>query len=348
MRGVGKGKSDVVGSDDGRRLHADGSGTEMSDASSSSSNTNNNKTCEIPLQAPSSPIEAPSFIPLAATEKQHRQTQSAKRAGAVAFCLVGHPRHFRHSPYTGLADSFRRNLLHAFAPEALNVVFAFPVLSGMHTKPEGGDINFTQPTLRHELGELIAALEYLGAMHVEFVEDACHDSSCSPRALNCTGFVLDQLMFQMSRWKRCDQVITAFEKRNKMVFDWVWRLRFDLIFNFPVPHMSLLHPDVVYVANWRPNQGWALSDFFFAVPRKFMAVLLNAVDLVRCEYAQDLEGQGANCRVFTGIECLLVGLLTRMHIAVDALPWHDGACVKSDFECPLSRWVLADARGVFS
>ena len=49
----------------------------------------------------------------------------------VAYCLVGHPRHFIFDPHIGIADAFRHHVLAATAADAYNFVFALPIITGV-------------------------------------------------------------------------------------------------------------------------------------------------------------------------------------------------------------------------
>lgn len=259
-----------------------------------------------------------------------------KDKAKLAFCLVGHPRHFRFDPSRGLADTIKRNVIEAFAEEAHTFVFAMPVLSGMQTNPE----LYTKP-MRAEL--LVDALEYVRAVKVQYVYDTCQNDSCSPRPLTCLGRDLSQQTWQMSRWKDCYHMIRDFEAKNEVVFDWVWKLRLDLYFNFPVPAMSSLHPTTVYTYPFPPGNGWTLIDIFFAVPRQHLATVFSAVDLVQCEDAAALRGEGGHCRTINRqgvwIHCLLAGLFARYEIPFEGLSFHDASCAKMDIECIESKWV---------
>ena len=84
-------------------------------------------------------------------------------------------------------------------------------------------------------------------------------------------------------------MVEEYERENQMLFDWVWKIRLDLFFNYPVPHVTLLDPARVYTANPRRQHGWSLVDLFFAVPRKYFHVVFGSVDLVQCEYAEEVD-----------------------------------------------------------
>ena len=101
----------------------------------------------------------------------------------VAYCLVGHPRHFMLDPRSGLASSFRRSVIQAFAPEALNFVFLLPILSGMQTNP----LAYTNET---KIEDLAASTDYLRPVHVSYIYDP--EGASSPRPLKCLGNNLDQ------------------------------------------------------------------------------------------------------------------------------------------------------------
>ena len=259
-----------------------------------------------------------------------------KDKAKVAFCLVGHPRHFRFEPSRGLADTIKRNVIEAFAEEAYTFVFAMPVISGMQTNPD----LYTKP-MRADV--LVDALEYVRAVKVQYVYDTCQNDSCSPRPLTCLGRDLSQQTWQMSRWKDCYHMIQDFEAKNEMFFDWVWKLRFDLYFNFPVPAMSSLHPHTVYTYPFPPDNGWTLIDIFFAVPRQYLATVFAAVDLVQCEDAAALTGEGGHCSTINQqgvwIHCLLAGLFAGYEIPFEGLSFHDVSCMKMDIECIESKWV---------
>jgi len=145
----------------------------------------------------------------------------------------------------------------------------------------------------------------------------------------------------MSRWQTCLKVITQYEARNNITFDWIWKLRLDLQFNFPVPHVSLLDPDLVYTNNWRARDAWSQIELFFLAPRKHADIVFNAVDLVECKHAVPLSGEGGRCQTSPWIECLLVGLLQHFGITFRVLPWQDADCQKSEIECLASKWVWA-------
>jgi hypothetical protein len=259
----------------------------------------------------------------------------------VAFCLVGHPRQFG----LDIAQKMKRNVINAFFPAAHNFVFALPVMSGMNTKSDfspacrngkcNNDVIFTGST---DADDIADALEYLRAVQVGFVYDTCQDHSCSPRILNCSGYSMSQGTFQMTRWKGCSSMISAFERKNEVVFDWVWKLRFDLVFNHPVPHVSILDSQFVYAT----NMNW-MFDMVLAVPRKYMHVVFNAVDLIQCRYCYDFNNRTVSDHMCSDTQCgtenLLVGLLRHLKIFVDALPWCDTACDKSKFRSVIiARW----------
>jgi hypothetical protein len=92
----------------------------------------------------------------------------------------------------------------------------------------------------------------------------------------------------MSRWKDCAALVEVYEAENLFLFSWVWKIRLDLYFNFPVPHVSLLDPGVFYISNPRKEHAWAHADLFFAVPRKNVPIFFKSVDLVQCDYAEAL------------------------------------------------------------
>jgi len=217
----------------------------------------------------------------------------------VAYCLVGHPRHF-NDPNRSIASRFRRNLIGSFAPDGDNFVFALPVISGMQSDVVAGckQHNYRKYMRGVEGVDLNGALEDLRAVRVKYIKDECERSACTPRPMNCshtspgtapTRWNLNQFTFQMSRWKDCVTMVEQYERENQMLFDWVWKIRLDLFFNYPVPHVSLLDSSRVYTANPRQKHGWALVDLFFAVPRKFLNVVFGSVDLVQCEYAEMVD-----------------------------------------------------------
>ena len=87
-------------------------------------------------------------------------------------------------------------------------------------------------------------------------------------------------------------------------------------------------------------------DLMFVVPRKVFPLVFHAVDLVRCDYAEEISFTGALkslagsdfCRTRVckksgsllpaafGIECLLAGLLQRLYVPYAELPWYDKSC----------------------
>jgi len=110
----------------------------------------------------------------------------------------------------------------------------------------------------------------------------------------CLAGVTMQSPEQYDKLQRVFRAIVAYEAAQKNTFEWLIRLRTDMLFLGGLPPLPSLASDRIYVPVGHVNPRVALNDHMAIVPRSHASAYFNAADDLSCDASRHSPGKRVN------------------------------------------------------
>jgi len=171
-------------------------------------------------------------------------------APKVAYCVAGLPRTF-YEP--NVYVSFKRNIVDSFGGDPY--IFIALENSGVNKSLFNNAFNHLKMNIKN--------ISWFDPFSTDYISSLVNPHVTFSLSMNDKMYV-QRVIRQYANVQLCFEMMTQFEQLNSISFDWVFRIRSDMVYFNSIEPYCLHHPDVAEHYH---------EDFFDLIPRKYAGSL---------------------------------------------------------------------------